>query len=629
MASIYSFKTIKPIHSATEMVDVVLSKTQRKTPTEVHPKYQILRIREFYMRKVKFTAASFCEKLDEILLTFPKLNDIHPFFADLLNVLYDKDHYKIALGQVNITKGMIERLAKDYVKLLKFGENLFGCKQLKVAALGRMCTAIKKLKASLEFLEEVRKHLRRLPGIDPFAPTALLFGFPNVGKSSFINQITKADVEISAMPFSTQNLFVGHTMHKNVKIQFLDSPGVLDRALEQRNTIEMQSITALAHLKTMVIFMVDISESCGHSIADQLKLFETLRPLFSRKPAVLVLTKVDLCPFNAVEQEGKTQIEQFHQNNPDVEIIELSSNEKDLVENLKVKACNKLLDFRQSSRKGVTGLKTDEDYLRGVSIIAPKNITGRNRGTCIPDSVVAERQSGVKEKRQTLKDLQEESGGAGVFNFPWNEHFMLSDDAWKYDKVPEIINGMNIADYVDPEIEAKLQALEEDHERLLNMQDEEMIDEEEEEDNEALKQVKDKRAVNMLNSRLTKNNRVSKNRTTLSSLQEKLAQKGKNSKKVNQRMMSIKERSQKRKLNNMMGGMEIEDKKPDSLHKRQRETERAKWMKNDQFVEKKRRKIQKKSLRDGQMGDADRHIYTKKPKHLYSGKLGRGKTDWR
>ena len=161
------------------------------------------------------------------------------------------------------------------------------------------------------------------------------------------------------------------------------------------------------------------------------------------------------------------------------------------------------------------------------------------------------------------------------------------------------------------------------------MQDEEMIDEEEEEDNEALKQVKDKRAVNMLNSRLTKNNRVSKNRTTLSSLQEKLAQKGKNSRKVNQRMMSIKERSQKRKLNNMMGGMEIEDKKPDSLHKRQRETERAKWMKNDQFVEKKRRKIQKKSLRDGQMGDADRHIYTKKPKHLYSGKLGRGKTDWR
>jgi nucleolar GTP-binding protein len=340
------------------------------------------------------------------------------------------------------------------------------------------------------------------------------------------------------------------------------------------------------------------------------------------------LTKVDLCPYSEVEQAGRALIEEFRENNPTIEIIELSSNDDALIENLKAKACDKLLEFRQSTRKGLTGLKTDEDYLRGVSIILPKNVNGKNRGPCIPDSVITERQSGTKEKRQTLKDIQEEQGGAGVFNFPWNEHFMLTDDAWKYDKVPEILNGMNIADYVDPEIEAKLQALEEDHERLLNMQDEEMIDEEEEEDKDALKQVKNQRALNMLDSRLTKNNRVSKNRTTLASLKDRLAQKGKNSKKVNQRMISLKERSTQRKLKNQ-NGMEIEDKKVNSIHKRQRDTERAKWMKEGTFVEKKRRKIQKMSLKDGQMGDADRHIYTKKPRHLYSGKLGRGKTDWR
>lgn len=50
------------------------------------------------MRKVKFSSEAFTEKLKEILDSFPKLNDIHPFFADWLNVLYDKDHYKIALG---------------------------------------------------------------------------------------------------------------------------------------------------------------------------------------------------------------------------------------------------------------------------------------------------------------------------------------------------------------------------------------------------------------------------------------------------------------------------------------------------------------------------------------------------
>jgi len=34
---------------------------------------------------------------------------------------------------------------------------------LKRAALGRMATLLKKLKASLAYLEEVRKHMQRLP----------------------------------------------------------------------------------------------------------------------------------------------------------------------------------------------------------------------------------------------------------------------------------------------------------------------------------------------------------------------------------------------------------------------------------------------------------------------------------
>jgi len=49
----YNFKTVKPIAPATEMINIVLSKTQRKTPTVVHPGYAISRIRSFYMRKVQ------------------------------------------------------------------------------------------------------------------------------------------------------------------------------------------------------------------------------------------------------------------------------------------------------------------------------------------------------------------------------------------------------------------------------------------------------------------------------------------------------------------------------------------------------------------------------------------------
>ena len=82
---------------------------------------------------------------------------IHPFYADLMNILYDRDHYKLALGQINTAKGLIDALARDYIRLLKYGDSLYRCKQLKRAALGRMCTIIKRQKAAFAYLEEVRK----------------------------------------------------------------------------------------------------------------------------------------------------------------------------------------------------------------------------------------------------------------------------------------------------------------------------------------------------------------------------------------------------------------------------------------------------------------------------------------
>ncbi len=56
------------------MVDITLSKTQRKTPTVVHPGYKISRIRQFYLRKVKFAQDAFVERFDSILTEFPQLD---------------------------------------------------------------------------------------------------------------------------------------------------------------------------------------------------------------------------------------------------------------------------------------------------------------------------------------------------------------------------------------------------------------------------------------------------------------------------------------------------------------------------------------------------------------------------
>lgn len=41
----------------------------------------------------------------------------------------------------------------------------------------------------------VRQHLSRLPSIDPNTRTLLLCGYPNVGKSSFINKVNVTHVQ--------------------------------------------------------------------------------------------------------------------------------------------------------------------------------------------------------------------------------------------------------------------------------------------------------------------------------------------------------------------------------------------------------------------------------------------------
>jgi len=84
---VYNFKKMARVPTASDLVDIVLTRTQRRTPTVVHPGYKITRIRSFYMRKVKFTQQTISDRLTAMLTDFPRLNDIHPFYADLCNTL--------------------------------------------------------------------------------------------------------------------------------------------------------------------------------------------------------------------------------------------------------------------------------------------------------------------------------------------------------------------------------------------------------------------------------------------------------------------------------------------------------------------------------------------------------------
>lgn len=93
-------------------------------------------------------------------------------------------------------------------------------------------------------------------------------------RSNTCREIRKSDVQTDLIQyaFTTKSLFVGHMDYKYLRWQVIDTPGVLDHPLEEMNTIEMQSITALAHLRSAVMYFMDLSEQCGYSIEAQVSL---------------------------------------------------------------------------------------------------------------------------------------------------------------------------------------------------------------------------------------------------------------------------------------------------------------------------------------------------------------------
>jgi nucleolar GTP-binding protein len=386
------------------------------------------------------------------------LDDVHPFYADLINVLYDKDHYKLALGQINTAKHLIDNVAKDYVRLMKYGDSLYRCKQLKRAALGRMATIMKRQSSNLTYLEQVRQHLARLPSIDPYTRTIIICGFPNVGKSSFINKITRADVEVQPYAFTTKSLYVGHMDYKYLRWQVIDTPGILDHSLEERNVIEMQAVTALAHLRACVLYFMDPSEQCGHTLEEQIKLFESIKPLFANKPLIVVANKVDIIQLDDLASEKQAVLKDLREDS-DVTVMEMSTVTDLGVMEVKTEACERLLSFRVDQKmrsKKVDGL------LNRLHVAVPKPRDDKPRPPCIPESVLVKRQAKESRKRKLEREIELEEGDDYVLDL--KKTYTEIPEEERYDIIPEIWEGHNIADYIDPEIFDKLEALEREEE---------------------------------------------------------------------------------------------------------------------------------------------------------------------
>ena len=469
-----------------------------------------------------------------------------------------------------------------------------------------------------------------------------------------------------------------------------------------RSTIEMQSITALAHLRAVVLYLVDISEQCGYTIRQQAALFHSIKPLFAGKPLLVVCNKTDVTQLEDLDAESRELVEGMRQaaaenaggvagamgmveggdGGGEETLLQMSTLAEENIAEVKQVACERLLAARVEQKLRARGATAGGgSTLNRLHVATPAGGSGGRgpRAPCIPAGVEASRaRRDAGEKPRTEMDLQEERGGAGVYNMDLRKKYLLADKKWNYDIMPEIYNGHNVADFVDPDIEERLEELEREEEAEAAEWEqqkaalgkaalgEEALTEPERATLSSIR-LKKQRAVKV--HRLKKNTARNypvmprtageRGRTTRK-MRDSLGELGVDTaaaeERARERAAVRRGRSLTRKRVNRDGDTEMGEggdggsrgrsgsKRPKMMEKlhssrsrsRSRslapERKRGSGLKNEEQrmkVQIMADKAQRKRNLNARKGEGDHHVPDWMPKHLYSGKRGNGKTDWR
>jgi len=290
------FGRIPTIMTAEEIIDFAQKRSIRvSTKSSLRlTRVERTRIREI-ARLQEFTKQA-KGKLKMAVEDFPSLDHLHPFYNELTEILVGIDRLKQALGAVYNSIPLIDDVTNNHLQALKLADDFKQMKKTRRAAKGRITSIIRKTAPNLDFIIEAKKTMSRLPGIKPDSPTIVCAGFPNVGKSTLVRAVSTAEPEIAHYPFTTKNVIIGHLTIDNQTIQIIDTPGILDRPMTERNEIEREAIAALKYLAHVIIFMMDPSEACGWNLEAQLHLYEEVRRMFPLNPTIVVFNKIDITP---------------------------------------------------------------------------------------------------------------------------------------------------------------------------------------------------------------------------------------------------------------------------------------------------------------------------------------------
>ncbi|MDR0309735.1 MAG: GTP-binding protein [Candidatus Methanoplasma sp.] len=86
--------------------------------------------------------------------------------------------------------------------------------------------------------------------------TVALVGFPSVGKSTLLNQLTGAKSEVGSYHFTTLDIIPGVLEYNHAKIQILDMPGLIKDA--SRGKGRGREVIAAARASDVILLVVDI-----------------------------------------------------------------------------------------------------------------------------------------------------------------------------------------------------------------------------------------------------------------------------------------------------------------------------------------------------------------------------------
>ncbi|AIY89970.1 OBG GTPase family GTP-binding protein [Geoglobus acetivorans] len=121
---------------------------------------------------------------------------------------------------------------------------------------------IGRLKAKLARLKEEAEKQRKKTGGEQYAikkegdATAVLVGYPSVGKSTILNALTGAKSEVGDYDFTTLKPVPGMLEYNGAKIQIVDVPGLIEGASRGRG--RGREILAAVRNADIIIIVVDV-----------------------------------------------------------------------------------------------------------------------------------------------------------------------------------------------------------------------------------------------------------------------------------------------------------------------------------------------------------------------------------